>query len=99
VCIPESVATRGIGPAATIDALIAFCYVCFAAAQLAVLALMTPEAFEWSQAVSAAMAALVFTVVGQRAFQWVSVPVFESLVTAVAAAYAGLLGLRTAGVL
>ncbi|MSO62576.1 MAG: hypothetical protein EXQ50_10865 [Acidobacteria bacterium] len=81
-----------------IRALIAFCYACFAAIQLTVLAVFTPSAFGWSQVGYGAVAAIVFLLVGQRVFRWVSAPAFDWLLALVAGAYAGLLGLRSAGV-
>jgi uncharacterized protein len=82
-----------------IRALIAFCYACFAATQLAVLALFTPGVFGWSQVGYATVAGVVFLLIGQRLFRWVAEPAFDWLLTFVAAAYAGLLGLRSVGVL
>lgn len=78
--------------------LIAYCYVAFAASQLAVLALVAPSTFGAMQLVYAAVAAAVFTLVGQRTFAAVSAPVFDRLLNGMAASYAGLLGLRAAGV-
>ena len=82
-----------------VRALIAFCYACFAASQLAVLAFFAPHEFGWSQAASSAIAATVFVAVGQPTFQRVPGRAFETLLTAVAGAYACLLGLRVAGML
>ena len=81
-----------------IRAVIAVCYACFAAVQLTVLAVVTPDVFSRSQVGYATVAAIVFLLVGQRMFRWVSAPAFDSLLTLVAGAYAGLLGLRAAGV-
>ena len=80
-----------------IRAVIAFCYACFAAVQLTVLAAVTPSMFSWSQVGYGAVAAIVFLLVGQRMFRWVPAPAFDSLLTLLAGAYAGLLGLRAAG--
>ncbi len=82
-----------------IRALVAFCYACFAAMQLTILAVVTPSVFGRSQVGYAGVAAIVFLLVGQRVFRWVSAPAFDWLLTLVAGAYAGLLGLRSAGVL
>lgn len=82
-----------------IRALVAFCYAWFAAIQLTVLAVVTPSAFGWSQMGYAGTAAIVFLLGGQRVFRWVSAPVFDRLLTLVAGAYAGLLGLRSLGVI
>jgi uncharacterized membrane protein YfcA len=77
--------------------LIAFCYASFAGIQLLVLALVEPDMFGWQQAGYVAIAGFVFLAIGQRVFRWVSAPVFDRLLTLVAAAYAGLLCLRSAG--
>ena len=82
-----------------IRGLIAYCYVAFAASQLVVLAVVAPSAFGPVQLLYAAIAAIVFTLVGQRTFAALSAPVFDRLLTGMAASYAGLLGLRAAGVL
>jgi uncharacterized membrane protein YfcA len=79
--------------------LIAFCYACFAAIQLFVLAAVEPGLFGWQQAGYVAIAGFVFLAIGQRVFRWVAAPVFDRLLTMVAAVYAGLLSLRSAGVL
>lgn len=81
-----------------IRALIAFCYACLAASQLTVLAVLTPDVFGWSQLGYGAIAAAVFLIAGQQAFRWVSAPAYDWLLTLMASAYAGLLGLRAAGV-
>jgi uncharacterized membrane protein YfcA len=82
-----------------IRALVAACYVYFATAQLAVLGLVSPGVYSWSQLGYAILAATVFLVAGQRTFRWVGAPAFDGLLTLVAVAYASLLGLRSAGVL
>jgi uncharacterized membrane protein YfcA len=82
-----------------IRALIAFCYACFAAIQLTVLAVSMPSACGWSQVGYATVAGVVFLLIGQRVFRWVSAPAFDWLLTLVAGAYAALLGLRSVGVL
>lgn len=82
-----------------IRALIAFCYACFAAVQLGVLVIVTPGVLRWAQAGYGAVAGVVFLLVGQRVFRWVSAPAFNGLMTLLAGVYAGLLGLRAAGIL
>jgi uncharacterized membrane protein YfcA len=82
-----------------VRALVAFCYSCFAAVQLLVLAVLTPGAFGWMQVGYAAIAGIVFLLVGQRVFRWVSNPAFDWLLTGFAAAYACVLALRSAGIL
>ena len=82
-----------------IRALVAHCYVCIMAVQLLVLAVFTPAVFGASQLGYMAVAALVFLVVGRRVFRWVSAPAFDWLLTLFAASYAGLLGLRAAGLI
>lgn len=82
-----------------IRALIAFCYVCFGAVQLLVLAAVTPGVLRWSQLTYAAVAAAVLLAFGQPAFRRVPAPAFDRLLTLVAGAYAGLLVLRSAGVI
>lgn len=80
-----------------IRALIAFCYACFATLQLVILAVVSPEVLGWSQLSYALIAGVVFLGVGQRVFRWVSAPAFDRLLSILAAAYAGLLGLRSVG--
>ena len=82
-----------------IRALIAFCYACFAAVQLAVLAFVTPGVLGWPMLGYGVVAAGVFLVVGQPVFRWTPAPAFDRLRTLMAGAYAGLLGLRAVGVL
>jgi uncharacterized membrane protein YfcA len=82
-----------------IRALIAFCYACFAATQLIVLAWLTPGVFGRGHLVYPAVAAMVFLTLGQRVFRGLSAPVFDSLLTSFAAGYAALLGLRSAGII
>lgn len=82
-----------------IRALIAFCYACFAAIQLGVLAIVTPGVLRWSHLTYGAVAAATFLAVGQRAFRGVSAPAFHRLFTALAGAYTVVLGLRAIGVL
>jgi uncharacterized protein len=77
--------------------LIAFCYASFAGIQLLVLAMVEPGMFGWRQAGYVAIAGFVFVAIGQRVFQSVSAPLFDRLLTLVAAAYAALLCLRSAG--
>lgn len=77
--------------------LISYCYACFAAVQLVVLALFAPEEFGVRQIGHAALAATTFVLIGQRVFNWVSLPIYQHLVTAFAAAYAVLLGLMSTG--
>ena len=81
-----------------IRAMIAFCYVCFASIQLGTLAILTPQAFGWNQFCYAAVAGAAYLLVGRRVFGWVSAPAFDRLLTLFAAAYAGLLALRSASV-
>lgn len=80
-------------------ALVAFCYVCFAAVQLAVLAAVLPNVFDVRQVGSVVVAAIAFLAVGQPAFRAVPASAFDRLLTLLVAAYAGLLGLRFAGLL
>jgi uncharacterized membrane protein YfcA len=80
-----------------IRSLIAFCYACFAAIQLGVLALFSPGLFGWQQLGYAAIAATMFGLVGQHIFRWVSAPIFDRLLTTFIAAYAALLGMRSFG--
>jgi uncharacterized membrane protein YfcA len=82
-----------------IRALVAFCYACFAAMQLIVLAILMPQVFGWIQLGYVAIAGTTFLLVGQRVFRWVSAPVFDWLLTLFAVAYASLLGLRSAGII
>ena len=82
-----------------IRALVASCYTCLAAVQLAVLAFVTPSVFGWPQAGYALVAGVVFLLIGQRVFRGLSMTAFDWLLTFVAAAYAGLLGLRSIGLL
>ena len=77
---------------------VAFCYACFAAIQLAVLAALTRGVFDWRQPVAAVTAAVVFAAIGERLFRSMPVRAFNSFLTLLAAAYAGLLGLRSAGI-
>ena len=82
---------------ADVRRLISFCYFCFAASQLLVLGVMTPSVFGWQQLISATVAAVVFTTLGNRTFALLSTPAFNAVLTAVAAAYAAMTGLRSAG--
>ena len=79
--------------------LIAVCYSCFAAIQLAVLGALSPGVFRPGQLAYAGTAAVVFLLVGQHVFRWVSAPVFHHLFTGLMVAYAALLGLRAAGLI
>jgi uncharacterized protein len=80
-----------------IRAFIAFCYACFATAQLAVLALLTPAVLGPDAVGYAAVGAAVFIFVGQKMFRWVPSQAFERLLTLIVAGYAGVLALRSAG--
>lgn len=80
-----------------VRAVVSFFYTCFAAVQLMVLAIVTPEVFAWAHLGYAALAGTVFLLVGQRIFKWIEAPAFERLLTGFAGAYAVLLGLRAAG--
>jgi hypothetical protein len=78
---------------------VAFCYACFAAIQLAVLAVIEPHAFTWLTPAYAVTAGAIFLLVGQRVFSGLPVLAFDRLFTVFMAGYAGLLGLRAAGLL
>jgi uncharacterized protein len=82
-----------------IRGLISFCYSSFAAIQLSVLAILSPESFSWLQVGYAALAGTVFVLVGQNVFRWISARQYDHLLTFFMATYAGLLGLRVAGIL
>ncbi|HET7085984.1 MAG TPA: TSUP family transporter [Rhizomicrobium sp.] len=82
-----------------VRSVIVHCYVCFALVQLTVLGLTTPHFFSWRQLAYAAASAGVFLVVGRQIFDFVSAPAFRRLFTGFMASYAGLLGLRAAGIL
>lgn len=82
-----------------VRSVIVHCYVCFALVQLTVLGLTTPHFFSWHQFGYAATSAAVFLTVGQHIFAFVSAPAFRHLFTGFMASYAGLLGLRVAGIL
>ena len=82
-----------------IRGLVAFCYACFAASQLIVLAALAPGLLGWQQLGYAAISASVFILVGQRVFRWLSTPAFDRLLTLFMSGYAGLLGLRVVGLL
>jgi len=82
-----------------IRGLISFCYAGMATSQLIVLAWLHSELFGWRQLVYAAISSCVFLIVGQRVFRGVSNPLFEWLLTAFMTGFAGLLGLRTVGLL
>lgn len=79
--------------------LIAYCYAWFAVVQLAMLAVLQPELFGWRQLGYAAVSTTVYLAVGARLFGWVSMPAFDRLLAAFMAAYAALLGFRSAGVI
>jgi len=80
-----------------IRALIALCYSFFAFSQLGVLAILSPNVFNWEQLVFAATSAVVFMTIGQRLLEWISAPIFDRLFAAVMAGYAGLLIGRALG--
>lgn len=82
-----------------IRSLIVHCYVSFALVQLTVLGLTVPGFFSWRQLGFAATSGAVFLAIGQYVFAWVSAPAFRRLFTGFMASYAGLLGLRAAGLL
>lgn len=77
---------------------VAFCYASFAAIQLAMMALLSPELFGWHQLVSASVSAVVFLLVGQRFFRWVPPSVFDHMLTILVGAYAVILFLRGIGI-
>lgn len=79
--------------------LVAFCYVCFAAVQLAVLAFLRPENFGVRQLLYAALAGAIYLVAGQRVFVRLPVPAYERLLTMFIASYSALLGLKAFGVI
>ena len=74
--------------------LIAVCYFCFAAVQLGVLAVISPGVFGWNQIAYATTSAIVYLAIGQFAFRWVSLQVFNWLFTGFMAGYSIILGLR-----
>lgn len=80
-----------------VRAIVAVCYAGLAAVQMMVLVVLAPGIFRWSQLSFAAVAGLVFVLVGERAFTKVSTVAFDRLLTLFAAMYAALLGLRAAG--
>jgi uncharacterized membrane protein YfcA len=80
-------------------AAIALCYSYFAAIQLAILAVLRPDVFGWSQLAYAVVAAGVFMIVGQPTFRGLSAAVFDRLLTAFVSGYAILLALKFAKVL
>jgi uncharacterized protein len=82
-----------------VRSVIVHCYVCFALVQLTVLGLTIPGFFSWHQLGYAATSGAMFLLVGQHVFAWVSAPAFRRLFTGFMASYAGLLGLRVAGLL
>ena len=79
--------------------IVAVCYACFAAIQLAVLAVLTPDVFGWMQFAYAAASAIVFLCIGQHVFRWISAAVFHRLFTALMATYAMLLLFQVFGAL
>jgi uncharacterized membrane protein YfcA len=82
-----------------IRGLVAFCYACFATIQLGVLALIEPTAFTRLAPLYAVTAGAIFLLVGQRVFRGLPMAAFDRLFTVFMAGYAGLLGLRAAGLL
>ena len=84
---------------ARIRNVVAFCYLCFAAIQLCVLALLTSDEFSWIQFAYAATSAMVYLIIGRYIFRWASAPVFDRLFTTFMALYAALLVLQDLGIL
>ncbi len=80
-----------------IRSIIAFCYSVFAAIQLTVLAIVEPSVFSLQQLAYSAVSASIFLLIGQRVFRWVTAPCFDRLLTLFMGSYAGLLGLRSFG--
>lgn len=74
--------------------LVAICYACFATIQLAMLAMLSPDVFAWTQLVYAMTSAVVFLAIGRHVFLWVSAPIFHHFFTILMASYAILLTLR-----
>ena len=83
---------------ARIRNLIAFCYLFFAAIQLGVLAVLTPDAFSSLQFAYAATSAAIYLIIGQNIFRWASAPVFDRLFTIFMALYAAFLVLQHFGI-
>jgi uncharacterized membrane protein YfcA len=80
-----------------VRALIAFCYLAFAASQLLVLVVAVPQGFGAPQLISAIIAGTVFLIAGDRTFRWLPRPAFDALLNVLCAGYAVLLGLRATG--
>ena len=80
-------------------ALVATCYAWFAAAQLVVLTASGSVDWRALHLLSASLAGLVFLTLGQPVFVAMPAPAFNRFLTALAAAYSAVLGLRGFGVL
>ncbi len=76
---------------------IAFCYASFAAVQLVIMAFIARDLFGWTQLTYAGIAAVTFLAIGDRVFWSLSAATFEGLYTAVSAAYALALLVRSTG--
>lgn len=76
---------------------IAFCYLCFAAIQLSVLALLTPEVMHFGQLGYAALAGGIFIIIERYVFDSIASPVFDRIFTILIGGYSAALFLRLFG--
>lgn len=81
----------------TIRDRIAFCYLCFAAIQLSVLAILTPEVMHVGQLGYAVLAGIIFMVIERHVFESITSPVFDRVFTILIGAYSTVLFLRLFG--
>ena len=78
---------------------IAFCYLCFAAIQMCVLAILTPDVMHLGQFAYAVLAGVIFMVVERLLFDSITSPVFDRVFTILIGGYSVVLFLRLFGVL
>ena len=77
---------------------IAFCYLCFALIQLAMLAILKPEVMHVIQVGYAGLAICVFVVVDRKVFGSITTPVFDRILTILIGSYSILIFLKQFGV-
>lgn len=77
---------------------IAFCYLCFAAIQLSVLAVLVPDVMHIEQLAYAALAGIIFTIIERHVFDSISSPVFDRVFTILIGSYSTVLFLKLFGV-
>lgn len=78
---------------------IAFCYFCFAAIQLTVLAILTPAVMHVGQLGYAALAGAIFVIIERHVFAAITSPIFDRVFTFLIGGYSVLLFLRLLGAL